>query len=146
MSRLESDWEASLTAGFHRNLGPVRQQFNSNQMSRCISLYPYLTGMDVREYVRLMMTEIQGHLSGSGQVTLGKATLYRRLGELAMKRWVVGGFRLGGGRVKVLAGWWGDALRRVSGCCGESGVFNFMLWGLKLWQSCCCSLCPIGFG
>ncbi|XP_043196144.1 DNA-directed RNA polymerase, mitochondrial-like [Amphibalanus amphitrite] len=87
MSRLESDWEASLTAGFLRNLSPVRQQFHSNQMSRCISLYPYLTGMDVREYVRLMMTEIQGHLSGSGQVALGRAALHRRLGELAMKRY-----------------------------------------------------------
>ncbi|XP_037085812.1 DNA-directed RNA polymerase, mitochondrial-like [Pollicipes pollicipes] len=87
MSRLEADWEKSLTAGFHRNLGPVRQQYHSNQMSRCISLYPYLTGMEVREYVRLMMTEIQGHLSNSAQQLLGRSSLHRRLGELAMKRY-----------------------------------------------------------
>ena len=47
--------------------------------------------MDVREYVRLMMTEIQTHLSGSGQLAFGRSTLHRRLGELAMKRWVGAG-------------------------------------------------------
>ncbi|KAK8723017.1 hypothetical protein OTU49_012002 [Cherax quadricarinatus] len=85
----EERWRTVLRHTFTTQVSVLKKSFFSNQLDKRMTLYPYLISLPPEEFVNIMMQEVQRLAGGSVSFSLPKFILYRQLGELVFKRYLV---------------------------------------------------------
>lgn len=99
LSETEAEWRGVIRESFVRNLGTLKSQSSASHSA--ITLYPYLTVLEVDQFVELIMGELSKLVDGSETYSPTLKLLQRDLGTQVYQKYQIEQYRRNGTLKKI---------------------------------------------